>query len=115
MSQFDQQCYPSWQDPTALDTCRQNVTASLKMDAADITSCATGPDGLGLLKADETDADASGASASPTLIINGVEYTGARTPEAYRQAICTSFDTAPPECNTTLSATAEASGGGGCG
>lgn len=111
---FDQQCYPVWQNTTAFETCRQNVTAALGLDAGAITACATGPDGLSLLKADETDADAAGASGSPTLLINGVEYTGSRTPEAYKEAVCSSFTSPPSECNTTLS-TAAASGSGGCG
>ena len=112
---FDQQCYPSWQNATALSECRQNVIASLNMDPANITTCSTGQEGLALLKTDETDANANGATASPTLLINGVEYTGARTPEAYKEAICNSFDTEPPECNTTLPAPAATNSGGGCG
>jgi hypothetical protein len=112
---FNNQCYPIWQNSSALDSCRKNVTASLGIDLARTESCAFGTDGLALLKADETIATEHGASASPTLIINGVEYAGSRTPEAYKQAICNSFDTAPAVCNSTLSTAQATNAAGGCG
>lgn len=40
---------------------------------------------------------------SPTLIINGVEASVGRTPEAVKQAICAAFNKAPAECDTALS------------
>ena len=111
---FDEQCYSQRGNETAFEACQQNMTSALNMDAAKITSCATGPDGLALLKVDETDAGANGISGSPTLLVNGVEYSGARTPEAYKEAICNSFDTAPSECTTTLSSATTTNSGGGC-
>lgn len=112
---FNNQCYPLWQNTSALDSCRKNVTASMGIDLTKIESCAFTNDGLALLKADETDAAKYGVSGSPTLIINGVEYAGSRTPEAYKQAICNSFDTAPAVCNTTLSTDQATNAAGGCG
>jgi hypothetical protein len=44
-----------------------------------------------------------GVQGSPTLIINGVEASVARTPEAVKQAICGAFNTPPAECQTALS------------
>ena len=112
LKSFNNQCYPVWQNATRLDSCRKNVTAVLGIDLQGIEACATGAEGLTLLEIDEAKSDATGARASPTLVINGVKYAGARTPEAYKQAICTSFATAPAECNTTLSSTSAASSGG---
>jgi glutaredoxin len=112
---FNDQCYPLWQNTSAMDSCRKNVTASMGIDLVRTESCAVSPDGLALLKADETDATKYGVSGSPTLIINGVEYAGARTPEAYKQAICNSFDNAPAVCNTTLSTDQVTNAAGGCG
>jgi hypothetical protein len=103
---FNEQCYPKWQDSGSLAACRKNVTASLKIDSSAIETCAAGADAIALLKADETESDSNRASASPTLVINGVTYAGARTPDAYKQAICNSFETAPAECSTTLSSAA---------
>lgn len=44
-----------------------------------------------------------GVQGSPTLIINGVEASAGRTPEAVKTAVCAAFTTAPKECDTTLS------------
>jgi protein-disulfide isomerase len=111
---FNDQCYPKWQNSGTLDTCRKNVTATLGIDTASVESCTAGTDGLALLKADEILSDNNSASASPTLIINGVKYSGARSPEAYKMAICNSFDTAPSECSSILSSTSASGAVGNC-
>jgi hypothetical protein len=109
---FNNQCYPVWQNASRLDSCRKNVTAVLGIDLPKIEACATGAEGLTLVEMDAAESDAIGASASPTLVINGVKYAGTRTPEAYKQAICNSFDTPPAECTAALSSTSTASSGG---
>lgn len=111
---FNDACYPSWQDTAALESCRKNTTATLSIDNAKIEACAQGAEGIALLRADEAASAKDGATASPMLFINGVKYSGARTPEAFKQAICNSFDTVPAECSTVLSS-ASASASGGCG
>jgi glutaredoxin len=50
-------------------------------------------------------------SASPTLIINGVKYQGARTPEAYKNAICSAFNNPPESCKNVLSSESSATSG----
>ena len=112
LKDFNDQCYPVWQNATRLDSCRKNVTAALGIDLPKIETCANGAESLALVELDAAESEAIGASASPTLFINGVKYDGARTPEAYKQAICNSFDTAPAECATVLSTTSTASSGG---
>jgi glutaredoxin len=115
LSGFDARCYPLSQNSTSLNACWRNTTSGLGIDTAAIESCATGSAGLDLLRADETRSNQNGATASPTLLINGVKYSGARTPEAYKQAICNSFDVTPTECGTTLSSSQQAASAGGCG
>ena len=110
---FDDQCYPSWQNATALESCQKNTLATLSMDSAKIDTCAQGTEGITLLKTDEAAAGTNGATASPMLFVNGVLYSGARTPDAYKQAICNSFETAPAECSTVLSSSS-ASASGNC-
>ena len=111
---FNKNCYPSWQDAAVLESCRKNTTAALGIDHAKISTCAGSAEGIALLKADEASAEKDRATASPMLFINGVKYSGARTPEAFKQAICNSFETTPAECSTVLSTTS-ASASGGCG
>lgn len=52
-----------------------------------------------------------GVSGSPTLIINGQSYSGSRTPEGFKQAICASFEEPPEECEVVLSGAAAAASG----
>lgn len=115
LNTFNDKCYPLWQNArqnaTVLEPCRMNTTAALSIDSAKINACAEGAEGLALLKADETASAKDHATASPMLFINGVQYSGSRTPEGYKQAICNSFETAPAECGTVLSSgTAVANG-----
>ena len=50
-------------------------------------------------------------SGSPTLIINGQSYSGSRTPEGFKQAICAGFEEPPEECEVVLSGAAAAASG----
>lgn len=108
---FNEQCYPEWTDRDALDSCRKNVTSALNIDHTVVSACSAGSDALAMLRTDELDSTATAATSSPTLLINGIEYRGARTPEAYKQAICNSFETAPAECSTILSSASAATAG----
>jgi len=112
LTAFNQDCYPIWQNATQLDACRNKTMQALGINAQKIETCANGSTGLGLLKVDETLSNANNARASPTVIINGQEYSGSRTPDAYKQAICAYFETAPAECNVSLSTTGTAATGG---
>jgi hypothetical protein len=102
LGKFNDACYPQYQNAALLDACRVNVTMAVGIDSKIIDTCASGEEGLALLKADEALSYKDGASSSPTLIINGQEYRGTRTPDAYKQAICDRFVTAPAECSTVL-------------
>jgi hypothetical protein len=100
---FNQECYPSWKNATALGSCQKNIMAALSIDSAKIDTCSQGTEGITLLKADQTASDTNHAKSSPMLFINGVLYSGSRTSEAYKQAVCNSFETAPAECSTVVS------------
>jgi glutaredoxin len=115
VSRFNDACYPLYQNATLLDACRGDIIAAMGIDAGSIGTCAGGEEGLALLKADEARSDKDGAYASPTLIINGQEYSGPRTPDAYKQAICDRFVTPPAECSTILPPVAGTVTTGGCG
>lgn len=114
LSAFDRDCYPNVQNETRLDACRMSTMQALGIDAQRIETCANSANALALLKADETLTNTYNVQASPTVIINGQPYNGDRTPEAYKEAICSSFTTAPAECSVNLSTTAGTSTGG-CG
>lgn len=112
---FNDQCYPLWQNSNALAACRKNVTAILKIDHDAMAGCVSGAFAIELLRADSADSARAGAYSSPTLLVNGVKYYDARTPEAYKQFICNSFTTAPGECSTVLSSAQATASAGACG
>lgn len=101
--------------------CWEAGAKSLGINTAKITACVT-EDGSDLMKADEKISKEAKASGSPTLKINGANSKAVYqygNPEAYKQAICDAFNTAPAECSKKLatvqgaatSAQAEAQGG----
>ncbi len=114
LTAFIQNCYPEVQNATLLAACQANTMQALGIDSGKIGTCASGSDGLGLLTLDEQATAQYGVQASPTLIIDGQVYNGDRTPEAYKEAICSAFATPPAECATNLS-TQTTTSTGGCG
>ena len=55
--------------------------------------------------------NAAGVSGSPTLIMNGAKYSGARTPESFKAWICTGFTEEPDQCGQALSEEGAAAAG----
>lgn len=115
LGKFNDACYSQYQNAALLDACRRNVTVAVGIDSKIIETCASGEEGLALLKADEALSNKDRASSSPTLIINGQEYRGTRTPDAYKQAICDRFVTPPAECSTILPPVSATAVSGVCG
>lgn len=87
------------------------IFTQLGIDKNKINSCMS-TDATSLYNADGARASELGISGSPTFVINGVQVSVGRTPEAIKQAVCSAFNTAPSECSQTLS-TASASAGFG--
>jgi len=108
------QCYPIYKNATQLASCQQNVTATLGFDNQKIETCATGSEGIALMRADEAITKNLKVTGSPTLFINRQKYSGQRTPEAYKQFICARFETVPAECGVNLSAQTVAASSGSC-
>jgi hypothetical protein len=108
---YNTNCVPVRQNATSLATCVANTSRKVGIDNGKIETCAAGSEGIALLKADEAITTANKITGSPTLLINGQKYTGARTPDAYKQGICNHFETPPAECSVNLSAQAAAATG----
>lgn len=98
-------------------SCWEAGAKSLGMDSTKISACVNS-EGVALMKANEKDSNAASASGSPTMTINGVEtkvvYQYGNS-EAYKQAICSAFNTAPSECSKVLSSDTATAEGGSCG
>lgn len=95
-----------------VDSCWENIAKKVGLNTQQIKTCQKN-EALDLL-AKEVELSAKyGIKGSPQLIINGVEYSGTRTSDAYKAGICSAFNSAPTECSQTLS-TEGGSASGGC-
>jgi len=78
----------------------KEAAGKLNMDIKKIEKFAYGPQGIALLKENGADSQKYNASASPTLVINGVQseaiYKGAK---ATKEAVCSAFISAPDACS----------------
>ena len=93
-----------------VETCWEGAAQSVGIDAAVVKSCFSSK--ATTFAASEQALNAQyGVGGSPMLFINGVEFQGGRTADGYKTGICNAFNTAPSECNQTLSATASATSG----
>jgi len=96
------------------DTCWENVAKSVSIDTAKVKTCQK-DEALTILAQEVQLDQAFGVSGSPQLVINGVEYSGARTAEGYKTGVCSGFNTAPASCSQTLqSSTDSTTATGGC-
>ena len=69
-------------DQTALNTCKQTKAEQY-------------------YKADSELSESYGVRGSPTLIINGQQVQSGRNPAAYLETICSAFNDAPEECDSS--------------
>jgi len=92
-------------DYSNIATIWENCAKTALIDAEKIKTCAAG-EGKDLFKENIKTADELQVQGSPTLKINGVDYSGARSSDAYKTGICSGFATAPAICESALNATA---------
>lgn len=86
-----------------------------KVDEPKVKECMTGTQGTELLKNNIALANELGIGSSPTITINGDDYAGARSSEAFKTGVCDAFKTAPAECSQQLSNASGTSSNIGCG
>ena len=96
-----------------VDSCWQGVAQSTGIDISKIKNCQKN-EALTLLEQEVQLNQKYGISGSPQLVINDKEYAGTRSPEGYKVAICSGFNSAPSECSQTLQGTGSVPASGGC-
>ncbi len=84
------------------DTCWKSVAQNVGIDINKIEQCVNN-EGEELLKKEYELDQQYNVRGSPTVFINDYQYNGARTPQAYKEAICEGFNNEPSECDTNLS------------
>lgn len=97
-------------------SCWEAAALANGIDTNVIETCAN-EDGLDLMKAEATASGEAGVSASPTLIINGVESSSVYQygdSNIYKETICSAFENVPEECSTQLDSSTTTTSGGSC-
>ena len=95
------------------DTCWEGVANNLGIDTAKIKTCQKN-EAITLLAQEVQLNQQYGISGSPDLVINGKEYTGARTSAGYEAGICAGFNTAPSECSQQVEGATTTAPAGEC-
>jgi len=97
-------------------SCWETAASGAGLNKSEISSCVSSS-GLATMKAEAEVSGSAGVSGSPTMIINGVETSSVYQygkPQAYLDAICSAFNSAPEECSQALSELSEAAPSGSC-
>ena len=69
------------------------------LDVEAIRECYNGDEGIELAEESAAKAADQGATASPTLFLNGEKYQGSRSTEDFMRAICNEYETRPDACS----------------
>lgn len=85
-----------------VDSCWESVAKKVGVDVAGVKTCQK-DETLEILAQELALNQKYGIAGSPQLIINGAEYQGPRSSEAYKQGICSAFNSLPEECSQVLS------------
>jgi hypothetical protein len=112
VAEVNENCYPIYRtDANAFEDCWQTAAKNVGANVAKLDSCVDS-EGADLIREADGTAKGYGVSGSPTLIINGAKVNATRTPEGFKQAICSGFNNPPAACDEVLSSEGgQASGG----
>lgn len=93
-----------------VESCWQDAAAESGVSINTVESCFN-ENALAYSKSESELNNEFDVSASPTLLINGVKYSGNRSPEDFKNAICSGFEQQPEACNETLESSSQAADG----
>jgi glutaredoxin len=112
VSEINEKCYPIYRDgEDVYEECWQEAAQNAGASVAKLDTCVEN-EGAELIKEADSIAKSYGVSGSPTVIINGAKVQPTRTPEGFKQAICSGFNNPPAACNEVLSSEGGVAGGG---
>lgn len=86
------------QNAGAIPSNWEKCASDNKLDAAKIKACYEGPEGKDLHSKSILKSNTAGAQASPTMFLNGKEYTGQRDTLSFMRALCAQLGD-HPECS----------------
>ena len=98
-------------------SCWKEAAGNAGLDTAAVENCVSS-NGLSLMKDEAALTEVAGVTGSPTLIINGVKADSVYqygNSQAYLEAVCSGFNSAPGECSQQLTTEGNTSlNGGSC-
>ncbi len=80
----------------------QSCAEEAGIDVEELRECSEGEQGAELFSESIEVSNVFKATGSPTLMLEGEAYQGARTPAAFQAAICSLFEEQPEECSVEL-------------
>ncbi len=90
----------------------KDIAEEVGVDTAKVEECYNDSDRvLEMLRAESELNQLLGVQGSPTIFIEGSEFSGGRSPAAYQAALCSKFTDAPAECEEALSDSGAAASG----
>ena len=96
-----------------IDSTWKTYATAAGVDIAKVESCVATESASLLAGQVQLDAQ-NGVQGSPTAIINGTQYSGDRTADAFKTAVCSAFNAEPNSCSTALGTGAATAPTGGC-
>jgi len=93
-----------------IDSCWQGVAEKVGINTTKVEQCFK-DEALNLLAEEVSLNEKYGIKGSPQLIINEIEYAGARSSNAYKEGICSTFNSLPEECLEEIGNTEDPSSG----
>jgi len=93
-----------------IETCWLTAAQSAGIDSTTVQQCAD-TQKADLLDKEIAATESLGISSSPTIFINNQDYSGQRSADAFKTAICSAFNTAPSECSSDLNSTTSGTSG----
>lgn len=93
-----------------VESCWKGCAGKSGVDAAKVEGCFKAR-GVELMTAEKRLNDENDVRGSPSVFLNGADYSGGRAPNDFKSAVCSAFKSAPSECSQTLSTSGEAASG----
>lgn len=100
-------------DAENVDECWEQIAKDAGIDTEKIKTCEA--EEAETLLAEEVKLNEEyEVTGSPTILLNGENYSGNRTAEDFKQAVCASFNEEPEECSQTIEGSEESAPEGSC-
>lgn len=114
LNKYNSECLALRTNEAAYSDCIESAMSSANVELSKVEECMEG-DGLGLLIEDSKRSDELDIHSSPSLFVNNKAFDGSRTPDGWKNGICSTFEDRPSECGEeVVAAQADPNSGASC-